>query len=180
MHPNVRAACRALSISSYENAKEAAEIIPSLIQMSCRGGARYNKVTVGLDDVALLCCEYTCIVKEVGGLGFCTGSPAARQSFLLSKLPCSLEEAQQSRRALHNSLRRSSDVSTGLDDARARNMLQRYLSTRTGVCRNLNMETFPPAMEASMYCTVCGGLLEKDRRIDPRATKHAHNCQADY
>ena len=136
-------------------------------------------VSIGIDDVAFLCCEYTCIVKEVGALGFCTGSVAARQKFLLSKLPCSLEEAQQSRQALQNSLRRSSDVCTGLDDARARNMLQRYLSTRCGVSRDLNMEIFPLAMEANIYCTSCGGLLKKDRRLDPRATKHAYNCLTD-
>ena len=107
----------------------ACAVLSDLAAMSYSNGptrSHWRELHTG--DLALHCCEYSCILEELLNSEHASGFLLHRCHWLLQRMPPDLPGIRLLRKRAVAHCKRSPDFATGWDDARARNVLQWWLS----------------------------------------------------
>ena len=178
MHVNVRTSLELLEVHDYEEAHAACQVLSALVALSYsdrhqRAGCRV------LDEggFALICCEYHCALKDLSQRKICVGTELERCNWLLRRLPHTLVDIQELRRRVVAHCARSPEVDTGNDDARCRNMLRWWLSSKPTQTSGI---PWPKEIIHRCICDRCGDVKPMKRIIDPRARFCDRDCQKEF
>ena len=179
MHENVRGALDLLGMSTPEVAEEACRVLSSLVYLSYSDGhSRAMLRDFDYGDIALIACEYTCILKELLHKHHQSGSELRRCQWLLGRLPSTLEGIQSMRGRIVSHCKRSRDLATGYDDSRARNVLEWWIGNsrlkRSPVC------TWPNDCSMVFNCKNCEEIKSRVRCVDSRALFCSDDCSHEY
>ena len=119
--------------------------------------ARSHCRVLDIGDLALHCCEYACVLKELLDSEQRSGSLLDWCHWLLQRMPPHLPNMRLLRKRAVAHCRQSPDFATGWDDAGARNVLQWWLS-------NSALEVTP---ECSWPAEICSTFYSVESWSDP-------------
>ena len=129
MHKNVSSAAKLLGLgeSDVSDAKDAAEQIKTIVSKFNKGGAAFRTATITLGCMAILACEYECVLRKVCGFGVKSAAAAAdavddseelrrnAATWLLQCLPRTEVAVRQLRKRVLAAMFRSPDAYSGWD-----------------------------------------------------------------
>lgn len=167
MHENVLHAAQLQHILEYEQAEEACRLMSALVKLSYSSPASRARVRdLNPGDLALIFCEYSCILKELQTRGLVKTERSCCR-WLLQRLPCELADIQKLRQQVVSHVKQDEDLATGWDGARARNVLGWWLDTEPSISA---ISTWPRAASRNFYCEHCAEVMPVCRCVDPRAS----------